>query len=850
MTDLAERSQYLDTLAALFRNAEGGQGHTVFLMGEAGIGKTALVNHFLKQLPQTSTVLIGACDPLSTPRPLGPLYDIAPGIDPEFPDVLRKPHNRSDVFAALLTKISLESKPIILVFEDVHWADEATIDLIKFLSRRIYRYKCLFLLTYRDDEIHPRHAMKNIFGELIPHTFTKIQLQRLSEETVKQLATDRGSHSGHQLYELTGGNPFYVTEILANNDTTIPDRVKDSILAAFHSKDDNVRSFIELLSILPARIEREVTDRLEDDFPGALDVCLASGILLSRQGHYSFKHELFRITIEESLSSSKKRQLHKKMLALVEEGRFASISLSQIVHHAQLADERKLVSETAPRAAEEAAAVGAHVEASKLYGIAIQFADKADANVRVTLYERHAYECYLTNQVTQAIASQEKALELWRELKANLKEGDALRFLSRLWWYSGNRANAVMFADEAIAILENGFPTRERTLAYSNLAQLYMLADDKASALLWGHRAVDLAERMNDKEIVCHALNNIGSVMMRFTDSEKEGEEILRKSLAIAIENRFQEHVARAYTNISFALVLARRYREAEEIFSDGLKYCEDHDLNSWNYYMQSERIKLLLDTGRWDEAEAGSVALVSYANHPAMVRIAGLVVLAKLRIRKGYFDEARELIAEARALASMTGESQRIIPVLVTQLELCWIAGDPIPEKEISNAETDLFPEKKHCYHYFLLTEWMHRAGMISTSEHPWTYNDTPYDKALQLSEGDEEDRRSALRMLDALGATATVDKLKSLMKEQGMTNIPRGLRESTKSNPFQLTNRQIDVLHLLSEGLQNAEIAERLFISAKTVDHHISAILSKLEVNSRTKAVSKARQLGLLKA
>lgn len=848
MTDLAERSEYLELLKSLCRKAETGEGHSVFLMGEAGIGKTSVVNLFLKGLPGKSTVLIGGCDPLSTPRPLGPLYDIAPQVSPAFQQLLKEEKTRQVIFSALIEELQKKDLAV-MVFEDVHWADEATIDLIKFLSRRIYRYRCLFLLTYRDDEIHARHGLKNIFGELIPHTFSKVQLKRLSQNAVHQLAAKHGKHSAVQVYELTGGNPFYVTEILNSIDTAVPDRVKDSILTAFHSKDDRSRSFLEFLSILPARVESDVMDRLEIDFPGAPDACVSSGTLVLNQGHYSFKHEIFRITIEESLTSTKRRHLHKRMLELIHECQFKSVSLSQVVHHAQYADERKLVLETAPRAAEEASRVGAHAEAAKLYGIAISFVDTKDTS-RVALYERHAYECYLTNQVPQAIESQQKVLELWRELKSNLREGDALRFLSRLWWYGGNRANAVMFADEAITILENGFPTRERTMAYSNLAQLYMLADDKANALLWGHRATELANRMNDKEIVCHALNNIGSVLMRFSDSTKEGEQALRRSLSIALEHEFHEHAARGYTNLTFALVLARHYDVAEFVFKEGFRYCEERDLNSWNYYMQSERIKLLLDTGRWDEAEAGSSSLEGYPNHPAMVRISALVILARLRTRKGQFDEARKFIEEAKKLASLTGEAQRIVPVLVAQMELCWIAGDAIPEKEIYDAESDLFTEKKHCYHYHMLADWMYRIDLKPSIDPVLTNEGLPYEEALALFEGDDENRRQALRILDSMGATATVEKLKSLMKGQGMRNIPRGLRDSTRSNPFQLTNRQIDVLNLLSEGLQNAEIAERLFISAKTVDHHISAILSKLDVNSRAKAVSKAREVGLIHA
>lgn len=846
MADLEERSEYLVRLNTAFSHAVSGEGHTVFLMGEAGIGKTSLVNHFLRQLPKGTTVLSGACDPLSTPRPLGPLYDIAAQLGSQFQSLLNEEKKRHIIFSSLIEEIT-SLKSVVIVFEDVHWADEATIDLIKFLSRRIYRYHCLFLLTLRDDEIESRHALKNIFGELVPHTFSKVQVQRLSLKAVQQLATKHGNRSAQQLYELTGGNPFYVTEILANNETAIPDRVKDSILATFNSKDERMREFLKFLSILPARIERDVADRLEEESLDLLDLCLSSGIIVSRNGSISFKHELFRITIEDSMSSSRKKSLHRRMLSLIDVHKFKSVSLSQVVYHAEEAEEKELISQIAPRAAEEASSVGAHAEAAKLYDIALKFVDNTN-DERVVLYERHAYECYLTNQLPKAIQSQQKALELWRKRKLPLKEGDALRFLSRLWWFSGNRANAMVFAQEAIEILENGFPTRERALAYSNLAQLYMLSDEREKALEWGNRAVELASRMHDDEIVSHALNNIGCAMMRFSNTTREGEETLRKSLSIALKNDLHEHAARAYTNLSFSLVLARRYSEAEKIFTEGFRYCEDRDLNSWSYYMQSERIKLLLETGKWNEAETLSSSLESYANHPAMVRISALVTLAKLRTRKGDFDDARKYLLEAHGLASMTGESQRIVPVLAAQLELSWIGGDPVPENEIMTASLNLFVDKKHSYHYFMLSEWAQRLGLTPAADHELTIENMPYEQALRLFELGGDDRKTAVHLLDSLGAKATLDKLRGNLKEQGVKNIPRGLRESTKSNPFQLTNRQIDVLNLLSQGLQNAEIADRLFISAKTVDHHISAILEKLDVNSRTKAVSKAQQLGLL--
>jgi len=556
------------------------------------------------------------------------------------------------------------------------------------------------------------------------------------------------------------------------------------------------------------------------------------------------------------------------MLDILRESPADPANLSSLVHHARYADERALVATLAPQAAREAAAVGAHMEASKLYATAIEYIDKHDPSL-VELYERHAYECYLTNQIPAALTAQQIAHNQWRTRKVSLKEGDSLRFLSRLWWFAGDHAKAFASALEAIEVLENGFPTRERALAYSNLSQLYMLSDDLANALMWGNKAIDLAKRMEDKEITSHALNNVGTVLLKIPASGMEGEEKLDQSLSIALENGFHEHAARAYVNLSSSFVLIRRYGKAMEVFNVGLKYCEERDLDGWKYYMLNCKARLLFETGKWQEAETLARSIQSNLDHRSIVNIDARVTLAKLAIRRGKFEEATTLIREAKAIAMPTHEAQRIIPVLTAELELAWISGSSIPLDDIRKAEKTLFPEKNDSWHYADLIYWMYKCGvseMASTkvelskpfvleregdwklATELWEKEERPYEQALALFGGEEQHQKLSLQLLNDMGASATHDMLKSVLKLKGVKNIPRGPRESTRNNPAQLTDRQIDVLFLLKKGLQNAEIADKLFISAKTVDHHISAILSKLEVNTRTKAVSEASRLGIL--
>lgn len=868
--ELLERSRYLDDLAGHYRGVEEGNGHTIFLMGEAGIGKTSLVNHFLKEVESSAVIYSGSCDSLFTPRPLGPLFDIAGQLGGDFLDFLRIEKDRSQIFSALVQRLSSSLKPVVLVFEDIHWADEATVDLVKFLARRIYHHRCLFLLTFRDGEIHTGHPLSSIFGELPSGHFSKVLIDRFSRDTVDHLCAKKGYTTGRKVYDLTGGNPFYVSEILASYSLGIPERVKDSILTVFRARSEDTKALWEFLSILPSsRIDLNIAKRIESEFANCIDTCIASGVIVSRPGHMSFKHELFRLAIEESLQPSKRKSLHKKMLDIMLEGTVDSHNLSQLVHHARYADEREIVARIAPQAAKEAAAVGAHIEASKLYSTAIEYTDKQDPAI-VELYERHAYECYLTYQVAAAIDSQQHALDIWKARKNSLKEGDASRFLSRLWWFEGNQEKTMALALRSIEVLENGFPTRERAWAYSNFSQLSMLSEQRDKALHWGNKAIDLATNMEDKEILSHALNNVGAMLLKIPSSEKEGVEHLNRSLSIALDNGFHEHVARAYVNLSSSFVYAMRYEKAMAVFDLGLKYCEDHELDSWTYYLRNCKVRALFEIGKWQEAEILANSMPANLHHPGVVNIDAITSLAKLNMRRGKFEEARIMIRQAKARAKPTHEPQRIIPVLTAELELAWIGEGPIPLEEIKEAEETLFYDKNNSWHYTLLAYWMHKCAIPQSGDfkvefagpfkresegdwrdaaEEWKQIDRPFEEALALFDGEEEHQKQSLIILDALGATATIEMLRSKLKLMGVKKIPRGPRESTRNNPAQLTGRQIEILALLQHGSQNKEIAEKLFISPKTVDHHISAILSKLDVHTRAKAVVEAHKLGILK-
>jgi predicted ATPase/DNA-binding CsgD family transcriptional regulator len=861
---LVERHIHIEQLQELLAEAGRGKGRVVVLSGEAGVGKSTLAQAFAETAEESARILWSACEDLTTPDPLGPLHDLARDAKWNLPQALDKKGSRLAVFSECLGIFNDPVHANLLIIEDLHWADNATLDFVRFLGRRVRNTHILLLITARNDEPGGHSNIRRALTDIPSNNVIRIDVPALTEQAVIKLARDKG-FDGKALFQTTAGNAYFVTELLrARRGDGLPPTVRDAVLARADRLSALARAVLDAVSIFPRWAEAFAVEALcGEQHAVYLDECITQGILNASGDTYAFRHEIARRAIELALTPSRRQALNAQALAILRAN--PDISVARLVHHAQEANDWIAVRGLASIAGDEASRLGAHREAAGHFILALKHTDSLSIDERKALYEKHAFESHLVGQLEQAIRSRNILLEIHRTAGEALKEGDCLRWLSRLNYLAGNRIAAERYANEAVTLLESLPHGAELAMAYSTLSQLAMVAGDNDEALAQGRKALALIEQknLNRPDILCHALNNVG--FSQQWQAPDHGRSLLDRSLEIAMANDFQENVARFYTNRASFEFEQLADGQAKAFLETGISYCIERDLDTWRDYMRGILAMVLLRQGQCNDAEETAMVVISNDDATPLMRYRSVMALATLRTRRG--EPADALLAELSKFLETGLEFQRIMPYALLISERAWLGqADRTEALQLlerveamapdAGATSEIFlwkstlgahegaPQAQHLREPFrnlLSSSWLAVADA-------WQGIGAPFEQALCLLEGNPDAQRQALAIFESLGATAVVEHVQQMMQARGLRIAARGPRASTRANQAGLTKRQMDVLRLIDQGRSNTDIANTLFVSPKTVDHHISAILGKLAAKSRGEAAAIARGAGLM--
>jgi predicted ATPase len=376
--ELLERDDLLHLLCGHLHDAAAGAGRLVLIRGEAGVGKTAVVRRLATFAGSTARILVGACDPLSTPRPLGPLVDVAADLGQGLAEALERAlhgsRSVSGVFQRLLAE--LQTEPVVVVFEDVHWADEATLDLLRYLARRIDRTRALLVATYRDDELGATHPLAVMLEDVATcPAVHRWAVGPLSRQAVARLVAGRRVDLD-QLFRVTGGNPFFVTEFLATDGEGIPGTVREAVTGRLARLSAPTRAVAETLAVIGAAAPPELLAVLVPDAEAALEEALDGGLVHVDGALIAFRHELARMAVYDTIPAPRRARLHGQVLTALRSGVVARNSPNsrnspdsvnspaRLAAHAEEARDVEAVCTYAVTAATQAMALRAHREAA------------------------------------------------------------------------------------------------------------------------------------------------------------------------------------------------------------------------------------------------------------------------------------------------------------------------------------------------------------------------------------------------------------------------------------------------------------------------------------------------------
>jgi DNA-binding CsgD family transcriptional regulator/tetratricopeptide (TPR) repeat protein len=850
---LLERELFLDALGDYAGDAASGNGRLVLVAGEAGIGKTSLVDAFREAHPEI-TWMWGACDGGFTPRPLGPLHEMAARAGGRLRELVASDAERNELFAEFLAVV--QSRPGVtgVVVEDLHWADEATLDWLAHLSRRMPGTRALVLVTMRDDEPGDDGLLADVMGRLASHGSTRrISVPPLSTGAVRELV--QGADAA-EIHALTGGNPFYVGELLAMGAAEVPPSVADVVRARVLLHSPPAQRILAAAAVLGRPAPAPLLASLAGVPAAVVDECVASGTLVPDGHDFAFRHELTRRAVERGVPRVQATELHRIALLALEQD---SADVAELTHHAVGAADAAAVLRHAPLAGRAAAAVSAHREAIIQFRRALEHArDLAPAEV-ADLEEALAESLSVRDQWAEAEEHWRRTVDLRRDLGDPVALSRCLRRYARCLWRLCRTDESTVADDEAYQLMRDADDCEERALVF------YIRGTGPGPTVEERRVAIDECTRIG-KDLGDDAL--VGRALLAGAFVEGESGVIDFDALVDALEHGKRSGdaalTACTYTNLHEAMLDQLRFDLFPDVYAEGLAYCLDHEEHTYSLCLRGSRVMELVRRGANQEAIDLAQACLQEQISP-INRMHVMIGLVRAAFRLGR-PEARSWLDELWSLAVANDETFWLIWVATGAAEAAWLAGDPA----LVTDQVDAIYRRGFVDDPWVhgdLMAWLLRlghavdtdrelpapyslevAGDHAAAADAWREIGCPFEEAVALTwTGEESSLRRALEIFIELGSAPAATNVRRLLQERGVqVSAPRGPRAATAAHPAGLTAREAEVLELLQEGLTNAQIAQRLVVSPRTVDHHVSAVLGKLGVASRAEAAQQAALIG----
>ncbi|MEY2452226.1 MAG: hypothetical protein QOD92_1800 [Acidimicrobiaceae bacterium] len=875
------------------------------LGGEAGIGKTRLVRELCERLPAGTRVIAGQADPGALGRPFELLLDALKsegGVPPDLLAVVTDPSRPADERVAAGHAIIVElaqHQPTVVIFDDLHWADAQSVALFDRLSEP-GSGPTLVVGTYRPEALNRRHPVADLLPRLERRrAVTHLHLDRLTSNQVGAfLAAVYGRPPSFRVVETlharTGGNPFFLEELLSAAGEVDPEQLVaqplpwnlgEIVRAQLEELDPAERRILEAAAVLGRRVSFDllasVTSTAEDDLIHILRSLVAGGMLLEAENDvFSFRHALAREAIEADLLGRERRRLHEAALIALQEA--GSDDVASIAHHAHGAGRYDDLLAAARLGSQQYIDSGSTYQALELAELGL-----AEACDDVALLASATRAAWLAGLVPDAVSYAEKLLSVARAQSDPETEALALRRLVRLHWEQGDEATMERLTDELIDLIDRLPEQHERGNVLASVAQSYMLRGRTTEAVEWADRAIAYGDEHDMPEIRVWGEAEKGSVLIGIPELATTGEQMLQHVVEEAEALGEYVIVARALNNSVRSEhfrpdtreardTLARMRRAAERAGFDSLSgpgYWQglaglaewEGDLGKALEYLDEGRRRdrgtISTHHASWYQVQEAGLSLemgdlerarklldeLTPIGSPKALWWYGLAV--HLAAREGNVDEVRRLfpLLVDGSSSTLNSDGQLMHDVVTPILTIGFTADEVRPfVARASGPWRDLVDGQ------LLEAEGRHEDALASYEKAIANQANVLRPAASGTAHVGAARCLIALGQLDRARAHATqasellarwdgwrVGELHAVQRRLGVGPGVDG--------PSALTPREREVVELLAEGLTNAELAARLFISPKTAAVHVSNILAKLGMASRSEVAAFAVREGM---